>query len=278
MPELPEVETTRAGISAHILDHKIIRVIVRENRLRWPIPDCLDKVLLKKRFQRIERRGKYLLLYAEMAESDAGNGVVIIHLGMSGCLKIVDVNAAAVKHDHVDIIFANNRCLRLHDPRRFGALLWEPNDPMQHDLLKHLGPEPLDAEFDGTVLYKGSRGRRVAIKQFIMNSRIVVGVGNIYANEALFMAGIDPLRCAGRISKARYQQLALAIKQVLNAAIQSGGTTLRDFYASDGQPGYFSQQLKVYGRDGQPCVTCSKPISLVKQHQRATYYCRRCQT
>jgi formamidopyrimidine-DNA glycosylase len=271
MPELPEVETTRRGIKPYVSGQRIVKVIVRERRLRWPVQKGLEHQLCGQQIDKVSRRGKYLLLHT-------GAGTLIIHLGMSGSLRILPSDTAPQKHDHVDIVLSNQQCLRLRDPRRFGCIFWTTTDPLQHELLKHLGPEPLSEAFDADYLYTSSRKRKVAVKQLIMNSHIVVGVGNIYANEALFLAGIRPGLAAGRISKPRYQQLVNAIKTVLSNAIQQGGTTLRDFIASDGNPGYFQLQLNVYGRSGEPCPRCGAAIKSVHQGQRATYYCPKCQS
>lgn len=270
MPELPEVETTLRGIRP-LINHKIIKsIIIREPRLRWPVPSSLTTKLPGLTVQGVTRRGKYLLI-------DTGKGSLIIHLGMSGNLRVISTKVAPNKHDHVDIVFDNNRCLRFRDPRRFGCILWTESPPEQHSLLKNLGPEPLGSNFDGGYLYQLSRGRKVAVKQFIMNSKVVVGIGNIYASESLFSSGIRPTIAAGRISKQRYQQLSDSIKQVIGAAIGKGGTTLRDFKDANGKPGYFKQELKVYGKQGQACKTCDTPIKLIRQGQRATYYCSKCQ-
>lgn len=271
MPELPEVETTRRGIEPHILGNTLTRVIVRNASLRWPVPRNLNKALAGLQVESLARRGKYLLLGFPV-------GSVIIHLGMSGSLRVVNCNTDQNKHDHVEFVFQDGVCLRLRDPRRFGAVLYTAEDPLQHKLLVNLGPEPLQRGFSGQHLYDHSRGKKVAVKLFIMNSKIVVGVGNIYANEALFLAGIHPKRIAGRLSAARYDQLAQAIKKVLRAAIKSGGTTLRDFTAEDGRPGYFQQKLNVYGKVGEPCPTCGAPIKHITLGQRATYFCPKCQT
>lgn len=270
MPELPEVETTRRGIEPHILGKKVSRVIVRESRLRWLIPDDLGMQFSGQTIQAVTRRAKYLLLHCS-------HGCAIVHLGMSGSLRIVPTLQPAGKHDHVDIVFDHGLCLRLHDPRRFGALIWTGSNPLHHDLLAELGPEPLEDNFTGTYLYQRSRHRSLAVKHFIMDSRILVGVGNIYANEALFLAGINPARAAGRVSQLRYEGLAKAIKQVLNAALLEGGTTLRDFHASDGTPGYFRPRLCVYSRANLPCTQCTRPLKLIRQGQRASYYCGYCQ-
>ncbi len=270
MPELPEVETTRRGIAPTIVGETVRRVIVRNRHLRHPVPASLARQLPGKCINAVKRRGKYLLL-------ETGDGTVIVHLGMSGSLRIVADTAPPGKHDHVDIEFNNGHCLRLHDPRRFGLLLWTCADPLRHPLLRDIGMEPLTDGFSGDLLYEKSRGRRVAVKQFIMNANILAGVGNIYANEALFAAGIHPLRPAGRISRQRYHRLAHSIRQVLTAAIEQGGTTLRDFVNGEGKPGYFRQHLHVYDKGGLPCLDCSTPIRHISQGQRSTYYCGRCQ-
>jgi formamidopyrimidine-DNA glycosylase len=270
VPELPEVETTRRGIEPHVSGQRIRKVVVRERRLRWPVSRDLEQQLLGQTIENVSRRGKYLLLRTRA-------GSLIIHLGMSGSLRILPCATPPLKHDHLDIELDNRQCLRLRDPRRFGCVFWTTADPLQHKLLKALGPEPLSEAFDADYLYALSRNRKVAIKQLIMNSHIVVGVGNIYANEALYLAGIRPGVAAGRLSKPRCRQLVDAIKTVLASAIQQGGTTLRDFTASDGNPGYFQLQLNVYGRGGEPCPRCGATIKQLHQGQRATYYCPRCQ-
>ena len=270
MPELPEVETTRRGIAPHLLNHTIEQVIVRNRQLRWPVPTKLSSLLQGQSVLAVKRRGKYLLI-------EVANGTLLVHLGMSGSLRVLPCSMPAEKHDHVDIVFSHNQCLRLRDPRRFGAVLWTDEDPLQHKLLKQLGPEPLSKAFSATYLIEKAARRKVTIKQFIMDSKIVVGVGNIYASEALFLAGIHPKRQAGRISLERLDKLVKAIKKVLQAAIKQGGTTLRDFTASDGKPGYFSQQLNVYGRSGEACPRCGKPVKQMILGQRSTYYCSHCQ-
>lgn len=270
MPELPEVETIRRGIAPWVLQRQVTAVKVRQSQLRWPVPADLAGYLVGRSFSAVTRRAKYLLLQNDL-------GRLLIHLGMSGSLRIVSADAAPDRHDHVDIVFADGRCLRLNDPRRFGALLWLEGDPAAHPLLAHLGPEPLGGDFSGAVLYERSRGRRLAVKNFIMDQRVVVGVGNIYASEALFRAGIDPARAAGRISRERYGLLADAVRQVLREAIAAGGTTLRDFTDENGRPGYFSRQLQVYGREGQPCPRCGRAIACATIGQRSSYFCRRCQ-
>ncbi|XXF08945.1 bifunctional DNA-formamidopyrimidine glycosylase/DNA-(apurinic or apyrimidinic site) lyase [Pseudomonas sp. D1-3] len=269
MPELPEVETTRRGIAPHLIGQRVSRVIVRERRLRWPIPEDLDVRLSGQRIEAVERRAKYLLIKAE-------TGTLISHLGMSGNLRLVEAGLPAAKHEHVDIELESGLSLRYTDPRRFGALLWSEL-PLEHELLLRLGPEPLTELFDGERLYQLSRGKAVAVKPFIMDNAVVVGVGNIYATEALFAAGIDPRRAAGTVSRARYVRLAQEIKRVLAHAIERGGTTLRDFIGGDGQPGYFQQELFAYGRGGQFCKVCGSTLREVKLGQRASVYCPKCQ-
>lgn len=271
MPELPEVETTRRGIEPYIVRNTLIRVAVHNPHLRWPVPRQLNQAVAGQTVQSLLRRGKYLLL-------GLSSGTVIIHLGMSGSLRMLNCDIPRQKHDHVDFMFQNGQCLRLRDPRRFGAVLYTRKDPMEHKLLADLGPEPLERDFSGAYLFRQSRGRKVAVKLFIMNSKVVVGVGNIYANEALFRAGIHPKRQAGRLSAERYARLAQAIKAVLRAAIKAGGTTLRDFTAEDGRPGYFRQKLLVYGKASEPCSRCGTAIKHITLGQRATYYCPHCQT
>jgi formamidopyrimidine-DNA glycosylase len=239
--------------------------------MRWPVSPELVLELAGQRVDSVSRRGKYILL-------GTAGGTVIFHLGMSGNLRVVGSDAIPAKHDHVDILFDNGCILRFNDPRRFGCVLWTTDNPLEHRLLASLGPEPLSAEFHDRLLYQQSRGRTLAVKAFIMDSHIVVGVGNIYANEALFRAGIRPLRAAGNISASRYQNLSRVIREVLEEAITQGGTTLRDFVGSDGRPGYFRQQLAVYGRGGQPCQSCGQSLLEVRLGQRATVYCRGCQT
>lgn len=269
MPELPEVETTRRGIMPHIQGQQLTGVIVREPRLRWPVTDHLQQILQGRQLRSVERRGKYLLLAFEQ-------GTLIIHLGMSGSLRILPALTEPTKHDHVDLVF-DQQCLRYHDPRRFGAVLWTNSDVMQHELLRHLGPEPLDPEFNGAYLRQVATGRRTAVKNLIMDGRVVVGVGNIYANESLFMSGIRPDRACNRISRERYARLAECIKKVLTAAIDQGGTTLQDFHGADGRPGYFALKLQVYGRTGKACLTCGGNIREKTIGQRSSYYCVHCQ-
>lgn len=269
MPELPEVETSRRGIAPWVEKQQVRDVIVRERRLRWPVPEALDAELPGQEVRSVVRRAKYLLF-------DTSAGTAMMHLGMSGSVRIIESDEPAGKHDHVDIRFCNGKSLRFRDPRRFGSLLWS-QDPHDHALLRDLGPEPLSADFDGAYLWARARGRKVSIKQFIMNASIVVGVGNIYASEALFLAGIHPRRRAGRVSAARMSALADAIKAVLQQAIDAGGTTLSDFVGGDGEAGYFQQKLSVYGRHGLPCNHCKKEIVAIVLGQRSTFYCKQCQ-
>lgn len=270
MPELPEVETTRRGISPHVLGQRVRDVVVRNAQLRWPVPPQLCSELTGRTIEQVNRRGKYLLLYA-------GDACLLVHLGMSGSLRVVTDGAPLLKHDHIDIVMADGSTLRYSDPRRFGCMLWLKDSPMEHPLLKSLGPEPLSEDFDNNTLALASRGRKVPVKSFIMDSHVVVGVGNIYANEALFMAGIRPDRLAGRISAQRYARLTECIKEILGRAITQGGTTLRDFVGGDGKPGYFRQSLHVYGRGGEPCTACRTTLTEVRIGQRSTVFCPRCQ-
>jgi len=270
MPELPEVETSRRGIAPYVVGERINDVVIRERRLRWPVSPDVDTRLPGQTVRSIDRRAKYLLI-------NTTGGTAIIHLGMSGSVSIVARDTPASVHDHFDIALASGNSLRYRDPRRFGSLHWA-DDAAEHWLLRDLGPEPLSDTFSGEYLWTRSRRRRVSIKQFIMNADIVVGVGNIYASEALFLAGIHPRRAAGRIALPRYEALAAAIRTVLAKAIEAGGTTLRDFYGFNGQAGYFQQQLQVYGRDGEPCRRCERPVSVIVLGQRSTFYCKECQT
>ena len=268
MPELPEVETTRRGIEPHVLGRRIEGWIIRDRRLRWPIE--LPAALVGQRVGRVARRAKYLGLLTEA-------GGVIVHLGMSGSLRRVAPERAAGTHDHVDLLFEGGVCLRYTDPRRFGSIHYQPGDWRSHWLLASLGPEPASAEFSGSYLHARSRKRRVAVKSFLMDGRIVVGVGNIYANEALFAAGIRPRRAAGRLTLQECERLAEAVRTTLTRAIEEGGTTLRDFVGGDGRPGYFAQQLAVYGREGERCGRCKAALKSVRIGARATVYCPRCQ-
>ena len=271
MPELPEVETTRRGIEPGLTGAKIERVVVRDRRLRWPVPAGLEAGLAGQTVTAVERRAKYLLIRTTA-------GTLIAHLGMSGHLRFVEPGTAPGKHDHLDFELGADKTLRFNDPRRFGCMLWTTADPLAHPLLADLGPEPLSDEFNGRYLHAVSRGRRIAIKPHLMNARVVVGVGNIYASEALYRAGIHPKRAAGRIAAGRMELLAAAVKEILAASIRFGGTTLRDFYAGDGKPGYFRNELAVYDRADEPCLKCGKPIRQVVLGQRSTYYCPGCQT
>lgn len=270
MPELPEVETTLRGIAPSVVGHRVTDVIVRDTRLRWPIPGDLSLHLQDQPCASAERRGKYLLLRFP-------TGTLLMHLGMSGSLRTVPAATAAQKHDHFDLVFDNRVALRLRDPRRFGAVLWAGEHPFEHPLLAKLGPEPLTSEFSPLHLYQLSRGRSAAVKTFIMDNAVVVGVGNIYANESLFLAGIRPTRLAGKITRDDCQRLHAEIVKVLTAAIQQGGTTLRDFAAADGKPGYFAQHLNVYGRAGEACPRCGATIKTLRLGQRAAFYCPKCQ-
>ncbi len=271
MPELPEVETTLCGIKPHILRHKIKEIVIRQHRLRWPISPDISNLLKNHTIISAKRRAKYLLL-------GTSQGTLIIHLGMSGSLRILSHCLPAGKHDHFDIEFANHKILRYTDPRRFGAILWTTADPNEHILLKNLGPEPLNKTFSGKYLWKRAQGKKVAVKTFLMDNHIVVGVGNIYATESLFAAGIDPRISANTISEIRYQKLVSAVKTILRKAIKCGGTTLKDFVDSNGKPGYFRLQLKAYGREGLPCVVCKTPLKTVRLGQRNSVYCENCQT
>jgi formamidopyrimidine-DNA glycosylase len=270
MPELPEVETTRRGIEGAVVDHTIERIVVREPRLRWRVPAELPQLAAGQRVNTLSRRAKYLLF-------TLANGTVIVHLGMSGSLRVLSAVTPPLLHDHIDIVLDSGLCLRFNDPRRFGSVLWTADVPERHPLLCALGPEPLSPEFNGSALARAAKGRRVAIKQLLMNSQVVVGVGNIYASEALFRAGIRPRRAAGRLKPDEFDALAKSIKQVLREAIRSGGTTLRDYVNADGMPGYFRQKLFVYERADEPCRVCRTPIKHFVQGQRSTYFCGQCQ-
>lgn len=269
MPELPEVETTRRGIQPHIQGKTVSGVVIRQPKLRWPIPAGLPELLRRRKLRTIGRRGKYLLLHFN-------NGCLLMHLGMSGSLRILPASTPPDRHDHFDLVFGQ-QCLRLHDPRRFGAVLWAEEAVEKHPLIAHLGPEPLSEAFSAEYLFRRSRKRKVTVKQFIMDGKTVVGVGNIYANEALFRAGILPTRSCGSISRKRYERLVPAIKEILATAIECGGTTLQDFVQSDGKPGYFAQKLQIYGRDGEACPGCGQKIRHTTLGQRSSYYCNRCQ-
>lgn len=270
MPELPEVETTRRGIAPWLEGQRIARIVTRARALRWPIPAELPERLAGARVLAVRRRAKYLLLCTD-------RGTALLHLGMSGSLRVLHTAPPPGAHDHFDLITGAGVVIRYNDPRRFGALLWTETDPADHPLLASLGPEPLSAAFDVEWLHAHCHRRRIAIKPHIMDARIVVGVGNIYASEALFRAGIHPARAAGRLAEKRLTVLVTAIRDVLSEAIRAGGTTLRDFQQGDGQPGYFKQDLRVYGRTGRPCMSCGAPVRLQVLGQRSSYYCPRCQ-
>lgn len=270
MPELPEVETTCRGIEPHIQGQKIQSITVRETRLRWPIETKqLKKGLLNQPVLEVSRRAKYILIHFP-------TGTLVIHLGMSGTLKILKEKHPLLKHDHVEFVFNNGNIMRFNDPRRFGAVLFTSN---QDELmqLKHLGPEPLSRAFSSEYLYTKAKKHRIAVKNFIMDQKVVVGVGNIYASESLFLAKIHPAQSANTVSLTQFQHLHRAILKVLKAAIQKGGTTLKDFRHSDGKPGYFSQELTVYGNENSPCIQCQTPITMMTLGQRSTYYCPNCQ-
>jgi formamidopyrimidine-DNA glycosylase len=270
VPELPEVETTRRGIEPHVVGRRIVGVHVHDRRLRWPVDPRLAQLFAGSAIQRAGRRAKYLLLETE-------SGTLILHLGMSGSLRVMPVATPRITHDHVDIELDSGVTLRFNDPRRFGSLLYTTSDPALHPLLTKLAPEPLEAAFDGAHLWKVTRRRRVAIKQLIMNAHLVVGVGNIYASEALFRARIRPRRQARSLTRQDCARLARAIKATLTMAVKVGGTTLRDYVGADGNPGYFRQKLYVYERAGRPCRVCRKPIRQLTQGQRSTYWCANCQ-
>ncbi len=274
MPELPEVETTRAGLAPHLEGRRVRSVLLRRPDLRWPIPPEVAERLPGQRIAAVRRRAKYLLL-----DTDAGSA--LLHLGMSGSLRVLPAATPVREHDHVDFALQGasgtpGRVLRFNDPRRFGCLLWQPPGET-HALLRELGPEPLSEAFDGDYLFARSRGRSAPVKAFLMDQKVVVGVGNIYAAEALFAAGISPLRAAGKVSRERYAALAGEVKRILAHAIARGGTTLRDFLAPDGAPGYFEQELAAYGRGGEPCPRCGRPLKQAMVGQRASVWCARCQ-
>lgn len=270
MPELPEVETVCQGLKPYLVGSTIEKVTIRQPSLRWPIPVDLPELLANQAVKSIGRRGKYVLVQMP-------KGTLIIHLGMSGSLRIVDDNSLPSRHDHVDFHLNQNIRLRYNDPRRFGSMHWTIDDPLSHPLIKTIGIEPLESGFNGGYLLNKASGRKTAIKSFIMNAQVVAGVGNIYATEALFLAKVHPLKAAGALSRVDYQALAEAIKKILAEAIRAGGTTLKDFVNSEGNPGYFSQKLYVYGRSGQACLLCEGQIESVKLGQRTTAFCSSCQ-
>lgn len=275
MPELPEVETTRRGLAPVVEQRRILRAVVRHRGLRQPVPRGLEQRLAGARVGALSRRGKYLLFSCEPVNHE--RGTLLVHLGMSGRLWLVDARAAPEKHDHFDLVIDNGRVIRLRDPRRFGLVLWLKGDPLAHPLLRDIGPEPLTADFGGAVLHRATRPRSAAIKPVIMDGHVVAGVGNIYANEALFRAGIDPRTPAKRVSRARCDALAREIRAVLGEAIDAGGSSLRDYVGSDGMAGHFQNRFFVYGRSGEPCMRCGTAIRELRQGQRATCWCPRCQ-
>lgn len=270
MPELPEVEVCRLGITPHILDKEVSNVVVRHKTLRWPIPEAVQS-LISHKVQAVERRSKYLLIKFT-------HGTLLIHLGMSGTIRVIDNTVPVVKHDHFDVVFAHGKILRLNDPRRFGAVLWFAEHIDEQGILAKLGPEPLGENFNYGYLFNKAKNRKVPIKTFLMSNPIVVGVGNIYANEALFKAGILPTALAGTISEERFDRLTDIIKQVLAEAITQGGTTLKDFTQSDGKPGYFAQKLQVYGRAGEKCFVCQDVLEEIRQSNRSSVFCPSCQS
>jgi formamidopyrimidine-DNA glycosylase len=270
MPELPEVETTRLGLLPHLKDRRIADLVVRDGRLRWPIAPDLASLIRGCSIVDVSRRAKYLLI-------DCGRGHLIIHLGMSGSLRVVAPKRPPAKHDHYDIVLANRQIVRFTDPRRFGSLHWTENSPAQHVLLQKLGPEPLSEAFNGRALFHATRGRTASIKQFLMDQHHVVGVGNIYASEALFRAGVRPQTAAQRVGLARCERIAQSIKHTLQLALKAGGSTLRDFVNSDGEPGSFQLSYRVYDRAGKPCFRCGGAIRTIRQGQRSTFYCATCQ-
>ncbi|MGH8298278.1 MAG: bifunctional DNA-formamidopyrimidine glycosylase/DNA-(apurinic or apyrimidinic site) lyase [Steroidobacteraceae bacterium] len=270
MPELPEVETTRRGLEPHVAGRRIVALTVHEPRLRWRVPDDLPAKLAGQRISGTARRAKYLLIRLE-------SGTLIVHLGMSGSLRVLPADTPRISHDHYDLLLESGRTLRFNDPRRFGSLHYTSADPGQHPLLARLAPEPFDPEFDAQYLWRITRRRRASIKQVLMNSRLVVGVGNIYASEALFRARIRPRRRAQSLSKEDAGRVVKAVRAVLSMAIRVGGTTLRDYVGADGEPGYFRRKLHVYERAGKPCRVCRTVIRQLTQQGRSTYYCPSCQ-
>jgi formamidopyrimidine-DNA glycosylase len=270
MPELPEVETTRRGLAPHLLDQRIRTAIVRNHAMRQPIPRRLPQLVAGETIDSVARRAKYLLI-------GCGAGTLIVHLGMSGRLWLVEAGTPPGLHDHFDLVLENGTAVRLRDPRRFGLVLWQTGDVGQHPLLANIGPEPLTGDFSGATLHEATRNRTAAVKLVLMDSRVVAGVGNIYASEALFRARINPQIAAHRVSRARYDVLADKVRETLEAAIRAGGSTLRDYVGGDGRAGYFQNEHLVYGRAGEPCRVCGTAIREIKQGQRATFYCPVCQ-
>jgi formamidopyrimidine-DNA glycosylase len=277
MPELPEVETTRLGLVPHIVGKRIARVTVRDGRLRWPVPRDFAATVAGLTVAKVTRRGKYLLWDCRDGNTDRRNGFVLSHLGMSGTLRVLARAEPHGKHDHIDFAIESGAVVRFNDPRRFGAMLWIGGDTPTHPLLDVLGPEPLSDEFNAAHLFARSRGRSVSVKEFIMNGHIVVGVGNIYASESLFRAGIHPARAAGKVSLTRYEKLVAAIRETLARAIRAGGSSLRDYVQTDGELGYFQVDAFVYGRTDEPCRVCARPIRQFVQGQRSTFFCAHCQ-
>jgi formamidopyrimidine-DNA glycosylase len=271
VPELPEVETTRRGIRAAVVGRTVRSFDLREPRLRWPVAPAIATEVVGRRVLEVERRAKYLLIRLE-------RGTLIVHLGMSGSLRVMPADSPRLPHDHYDLVLDSGQCLRYNDPRRFGSLHWCLDDARRHFLLASLGPEPLGNAFDAAYLAARAKGRRVAVKRLLMDQRVVVGVGNIYASEALFRAGVRPRRAAGRLTRAEWGRVVDAVRSVLADAIRQGGTTLRDYVGADGTPGHFRQELYVYDRAGQPCRRCATPIRHLVQGHRSTYFCPRCQT
>ncbi|HEX6004601.1 MAG TPA: bifunctional DNA-formamidopyrimidine glycosylase/DNA-(apurinic or apyrimidinic site) lyase [Burkholderiales bacterium] len=270
MPELPEVETTRRGLAPHVLGERISTAVVRNHALRLPVPRRLPQYLAGQTIATLTRRGKYLLF-------GSAAGTLIVHLGMSGRLWIVGHDTPPEVHDHFDLVLTNGTRVRLRDPRRFGLLVWETGDPLRHALLEAIGPEPFDSVFSGAWLHRVTRSRHAPVKQVLMDARVVAGVGNIYASESLFRAGIHPRLPAYRIGLARYARLADAVRETLQLAIDAGGSTLRDYVGGDGMAGSFQRQFMVYDRGAEPCFHCGVPIRTLRQGQRATFYCVRCQ-
>ncbi|MEX0958056.1 MAG: bifunctional DNA-formamidopyrimidine glycosylase/DNA-(apurinic or apyrimidinic site) lyase [Burkholderiales bacterium] len=270
MPELPEVETTRRGLEPHLIGQRIEGMTVRNRNLRWPVPRNLPALVRGRTVLALRRRGKYLLI-------DCGNGWLLLHLGMSGSLRVVPSRTPPGKHDHVDLLLGSGQAVRLTDPRRFGCVLWCGSDPVQHKLMATLGPEPLDGEFIAQWLYARTRGRRAPIKSVLMDSHAVAGIGNIYASEALFLARIHPATPARQLALKQCERLVSAVRETLLAAIAAGGSSLRNFVGSDGKPGYFQQQYAVYGRSGESCRICAAVIRNEAIGQRSSFFCPRCQ-
>ena len=270
MPELPEVETTRRGLAPLVCGATVSAVVVRNRALRQPVTRNLARILTGKRIDQLERRAKYLLFRA-------GDGTLIVHLGMSGRLWIVDADTAPEAHDHFDLALENGRIVRLRDPRRFGLVLWHAGNPHEHKLLRDIGPEPFSPALSAEWLYRETRARGGAIKNALMDSHLIAGVGNIYASEALFRARINPKLPARRIGLERYAELIVKIRETLAEAIEAGGSSLRDYVNSAGEAGYFQNRFFVYGRAGEPCLNCQTPIRALTQGQRSTFYCPRCQ-